>query len=147
MKEVSDVGVGIVVVNVDDGVDPAAVADVGRPFFHVDLQNQNDNNFTRLKKKIKRCYAHTKTIHTAFFIYTTKLFYQENFLDGLKMIIMFYYYYYYTTYYYKILLQLYIRNMVIYNYEKKKNSTVRLRQHYKASVKKFTPFFQGFSIS
>ena len=53
MKEVSDVGVGIVVVvvNVDDGVDPAAVADVGRPFFHVDLQNQNDNNFTRLKKK------------------------------------------------------------------------------------------------
>ena len=120
MKEVSDVGVGIVVVNVDDGVDPAAVADVGRPFFHVDLQNQNDNNFTRLKKKIKRCYAHTKTIHTAFFIYTTKLFYQENFLDGLKMIIMFYYYYYYTTYYYKILLQLYIRNMVIYNYEKKK---------------------------
>jgi len=36
------------------------------------------------------------------------------------MIIMFYYYYYYTTYYYKILLQLYIRNMVIYNYEKKK---------------------------
>ena len=32
---------------------------------------------------------------------------------------MFYYYYYYTTYYYKILLQLYIRNMVIYNYEKK----------------------------
>jgi len=51
VKEVSDVGVGIVVVNVDDGVDPAAVADVGRPFFHVDLQNQNDNNFTRLKKK------------------------------------------------------------------------------------------------
>jgi len=32
VKEVSDVGVGIVVVNVDDGVDTAAVADVGRPF-------------------------------------------------------------------------------------------------------------------
>ena len=126
VKEVSDVGVGIVVVNVDDGVDPAAVADVGRPFFHVDLQNQNDNNFTRLKKKIKRCYAHTKTIHTAFFIYTTKLFYQENFLDGLKMIIMFYYYY--TTYYYKILLQLYIRNMVIYNYGKKKKEFNRQAQ-------------------
>ena len=35
VKEVSDVGVGIVVVVVNDdvGVDPAAVADVGRPFF------------------------------------------------------------------------------------------------------------------
>ena len=51
MKEASDVGVDIVVIDGDDGVDPAAVADVGRPFFHVDLQNQNDNNFTRLKKK------------------------------------------------------------------------------------------------
>lgn len=50
MKEASDVGVDAVV-GVDDGVDPTAVADVGRPFFHVDLQNQNDNNFTRLKKK------------------------------------------------------------------------------------------------
>ena len=52
VKEVSDVGVSVVVVViVDDGVDPAAVTEVGRPFFHVDLQNQNDNNFTRLKKK------------------------------------------------------------------------------------------------
>ena len=38
------------------------------------------------------------------------------------------FYYYYTTYYYKILLQLYIRNMVIYNYEKKKKEFNRQAQ-------------------
>ena len=70
VKEVSDVGVGIVVVNVDDGVDPAAVADVGRPFFHVDLQNQNDNNFTRLKKKKLKDATLTQKRYTQLFSYT-----------------------------------------------------------------------------
>ena len=71
VKEVSDVGVGIVVVVVNDdvGVDPAAVADVGRPFFHVDLQNQNDNNFTRLKKKLKDATL-TQKRYTQLFSYT-----------------------------------------------------------------------------
>ena len=71
MKEVSDVGVGIVVVVVNDdvGVDPTAVADVGRPFFHVDLQNQNDNNFTRLKKKLKDATL-TQKRYTQLFSYT-----------------------------------------------------------------------------
>ena len=70
MKEVSDVGVGIVVVNDDVGVDPAAVADVGRPFFHVDLQNQNDNNFTRLKKKKLKDATLTQKRYTQLFSYT-----------------------------------------------------------------------------
>ena len=72
VKEVSDVGVGIVVVVVNDdvGVDPAAVADVGRPFFHVDLQNQNDNNFTRLKKKKLKDATLTQKRYTQLFSYT-----------------------------------------------------------------------------
>ena len=66
MKEASDVGLVVVVFD-DDGVDP--VADVGRPFFHVDLQNQNDN-FTRLKKKKLKAATLTQKRYTQLFSYT-----------------------------------------------------------------------------